>query len=67
MNTYKRFIVFGLNDYENQGGLNDCYGDFDTFDDAVLFVKDFDSKSKIKLDSFEIFDRIEGVIIPFER
>jgi hypothetical protein len=54
---YKRFMVFASNDYEAQHGTGDCYGSFDTIEDAMKYC------NEINFDTVDIFDRIEGKII----
>lgn len=58
MEKQKRFLVFGYDTYYPNGGMNDCINSFDTIEDAKKEIF-----SNLKFDYYEIFDRIEGVII----
>ncbi len=51
---FKRFMAFQYNTYYPDGGLGDCEASFDTFEEAVEFLK------KRYHDFRFVFDRIEG-------
>jgi len=53
----KRYLVFAYDMYYPNGGLDDLKGSFDLVQDAQDFADLCDS------DYFEVYDRIEGVVI----
>jgi hypothetical protein len=59
---FKRFMVFELVRYYPSGGIGDCIESYDTLEEAKQRL------DKEKLDNrlrsmYEIFDRIEGVMV----
>lgn len=59
---HKRFLVFGYYNYESSGGLKDMINDFDSIQDCKDFIKTHNS-----FDTCEIYDRIQGVEIPYKK
>ena len=54
---YKRFLVFGYDTYYPGGGLSDCFGSFDTIEEAINAI------NNDKSDYHDVFDRIEGIAV----
>jgi len=55
---YKRFILFGFFQYYPRGGLGDVAKDFDTQEEANIYI----TKCSY-YDTYELFDRETGKII----
>lgn len=55
---FKRFLVFGYDSNCAAGGMEDCFGSFDTIEEAV------DAINKDDQSIHDVFDRIEGVVVP---
>lgn len=56
---FRRYMVFASNTYYPSGGLGDLRGTFDTPGEAIECAQAEYS------DDIEIFDRAEGVTLPF--
>jgi hypothetical protein len=59
---FKRFMVFEIEQYYPSGGVSDCIESYDTLEEAKQRL------DKEKLDNrlrsmYEVFDRIEGVMV----
>jgi hypothetical protein len=57
---HKRYLVFGFDHYYPSGGMEDLIGSFAKMPEAIEFIKTND------YDSYNVYDRIEGVEIDFQ-
>lgn len=54
---FKRYLVFGYEQYHPQGGLDDCLKDFDDFEEAKNAAKDGSHEFGY------VFDRRTGFVV----
>jgi hypothetical protein len=50
----KRYLAFGFDDYDPNGGLSDMRESFDTIGEAIAYLK------SISYDNKDLYDRISG-------
>ena len=58
----KRFLVFCYDEYYPTDGMSDLAGSFDTLEEAIAFCEKQKSYNYV-----EIYDRVNGVEVNFER
>jgi len=58
MAKYRKFIAFGVEDYDACGGMDDIQGSADTLDEAIALLArhpwPFDQKSVVDRDTWEV-------------
>lgn len=53
----KRYFLFGFDNLYPSGGMNDFIKDFDSIEEAIIFVQE----QELKSDNYEIFDTEENL------
>jgi hypothetical protein len=61
----KRFLLFAFNQYYPAGGMGDCEGDYDTFDEAKADCEKRELKSNYEY--VYIFDIMTGDLMIFNQ
>lgn len=59
MDKDKRFLLFVYDSFYPSGGMNDKQGSYYTLEEAI------EAGKNSRYDYFHVYDRIEGVEIPF--
>ncbi len=63
-NAMKRYLLFLWETHEACGGMNDCIGIFDTFEEATnafqIWLKEVDNEGFQNLHNAEIYDMLEN-------